>query len=69
MFFFQICCVALDLLCFFDVLESPFKFSRARPVEIMSLVQGRCPLPSVSPIHKCDDAVSLTPCLLSDALF
>lgn len=27
--FFQICCVVLDLLCFFDVLESSLQFSRA----------------------------------------
>lgn len=26
--FFQICCVVLDLLCFFDVLESSLQFSR-----------------------------------------
>lgn len=47
--FFQICGVVLELLCFFDVLESSFQFSRARLVEITSLVRGRCHLQSVSP--------------------
>lgn len=55
--FFQICCVVSDLLCFFDVLESSLQFSRARLVEIMSLMRARCHLLCL-PIHKCDDAVA-----------
>lgn len=54
---FQICCVVSDLLCFFDVLESSLQFSRARLVEIMSLMRARCHLLCL-PTHKCDDAVA-----------